>query len=95
MPNAAVSNSEKINLYTDVPVTLQVPLLSRAYQSGFYLMLPRFGECPNTKEVATMLRTPRAYAPEATSHVVIVPVLMIVIPPIHRFAMGQAGLPAR
>ena len=47
------------------------------------------------KEVATMLRTPRAYAPEATSYVVIVPVLMIVIPPIHRFAMGQAGLPAR
>jgi len=31
----------------------------------------------------------------ATSYVVIVPVLMIVIPPIQRFVMGQAGLPAR
>ena len=29
-----------------------------------------------------MLRTPRAYAPDATSYVVIVLVLMIVIPPI-------------
>ena len=35
-----------------------------------------------------MLRTPRAYAPEATSYVVIVPMLMIVIPPIQRFVMG-------
>jgi hypothetical protein len=42
-----------------------------------------------------MLRTRQAYATEATNYVVIVPVLMIVIPPIHRFVMGQAGLPAR
>ena len=31
----------------------------------------------------------------ATSYVVIVPMLMIVIPPIQRFVMRQAGLPAR
>ena len=31
----------------------------------------------------------------ATSYVVIVPMLMIVIPPIQRFIMRQAGLPAR
>jgi len=31
----------------------------------------------------------------ATSYVVIVPLLMIVIPPIQRLVMGQAGLPAR
>ena len=30
-----------------------------------------------------------------TSYIVIVPVLMIVIPPIQRFVMRQAGLPAR
>jgi len=42
-----------------------------------------------------MLRTRRAYAPEATSYVVIVPVLMIVISPIRRFVMGQVGLRAR
>ncbi len=30
----------------------------------------------------------------ATSYVVIVPMLMIVIPPIQRFVMRQAGLPA-
>ena len=31
----------------------------------------------------------------ATSYVVIVPMLMIVIPPIQRFVMRQAGLPTR
>ena len=31
----------------------------------------------------------------ATSYVVIVPLLMIVIPPIQRFVMRQAGLPTR
>ena len=31
----------------------------------------------------------------ATSYVVVVPMLMIVIPPIQRFVMRQAGLPAR
>jgi hypothetical protein len=31
----------------------------------------------------------------ATSYVAIVPMLMIVIPPIQRFVMRQAGLPAR
>jgi len=31
----------------------------------------------------------------ATSYAVVVPVLMIVIPPIQRFVMRQAGLPAR
>ena len=31
----------------------------------------------------------------ATSYVVIVPVLMVVIPPIQRFVMRQAGLPTR
>src|SRR5262245_687049 len=31
----------------------------------------------------------------ATSYVVIVPTLMIVIPPIQRFVMRQAGLPTR
>jgi hypothetical protein len=31
----------------------------------------------------------------ATSYVMIVPVLMIVIPPIQRFVTRQAGLPAR
>jgi hypothetical protein len=31
----------------------------------------------------------------ATSYVVIVPVLIIVIPPIRRFVMRQAGLPTR
>ena len=34
-----------------------------------------------------MPRTRRAYAPEATSYV-IVPMLMIVIPPIQSFVMG-------
>ena len=59
-------------------------------------MLPRFGGYLNTTEGGGHnAENTRAYAPEATSYVVIVPVLMIVIPPIHRFAMGQAGLPAR
>ena len=60
-------------------------------------MLPRFGGHPNTTEGGghVHVEPTQAYAPEATSYVVIVPVLMIVIPPIHRFAMGQAGLPAR
>ena len=31
----------------------------------------------------------------ATSYVVIVPMLMVVIPPIQRFVMRQAGLPTR
>jgi Protein of unknown function (DUF2798) len=31
----------------------------------------------------------------ATSYIVVVPLLMIVIPPIQRFVMRQAGLPAR
>ena len=31
----------------------------------------------------------------ATSYIVIVPMLMVVIPPIQRFVMRQAGLPAR
>jgi hypothetical protein len=31
----------------------------------------------------------------ATSYVVIVPMLMVIIPPIQRFVMRQAGLPAR
>ena len=31
----------------------------------------------------------------ATSYVVVVPMLMIVIPPIQRFVMRQAGLPTR
>jgi Protein of unknown function (DUF2798) len=31
----------------------------------------------------------------ATSYVVVVPMLMIIIPPIQRFVMRQAGLPAR
>ncbi len=31
----------------------------------------------------------------ATSYLMIVPVLMMVIPPIQRFVMRQAGLPAR
>jgi hypothetical protein len=31
----------------------------------------------------------------ATSYVVVVPMLMIVIPPIRRFVMRQAGLPTR
>jgi hypothetical protein len=31
----------------------------------------------------------------ATSYVVVVPMLMIVVPPIQRFVMRQAGLPAR
>jgi hypothetical protein len=31
----------------------------------------------------------------ATSYVVIVPILMIVVPRIQRFVMRQAGLPAR
>ena len=31
----------------------------------------------------------------ATSYVVVVPMLMIVIPPIQRFVMRQAGLPMR
>jgi hypothetical protein len=31
----------------------------------------------------------------ATSYVVIVPMLMIVVPPIQRFVMRQAGLPTR
>jgi len=39
--------------------------------------------------------TLRARANSRNELVVIVPVLMIVIPPIHRFVMGQAGLRAR
>jgi hypothetical protein len=31
----------------------------------------------------------------ATSYIVIVPMLMVVVPPIQRFVMRQAGLPAR
>ena len=31
----------------------------------------------------------------ATSYVAVVPMLMIVIPPIQRFVIGQAGLPKR
>jgi hypothetical protein len=31
----------------------------------------------------------------ATSYVAVVPILMIVIPPIQRFVMRQAGLPTR
>lgn len=31
----------------------------------------------------------------ATSYVVVVPMLMIVVPPIQRFVMRQAGLPTR
>jgi hypothetical protein len=31
----------------------------------------------------------------ATSYVLIVPMLMVVVPPIQRFVMRQAGLPAR
>jgi hypothetical protein len=31
----------------------------------------------------------------ATSYVLIVPMLMIVVPPIQRFVMRQAGVPAR
>jgi hypothetical protein len=31
----------------------------------------------------------------ATSYVMIVPMLMVVVPPIQRFVMRQAGLPAR
>ena len=31
----------------------------------------------------------------ATSYVVVVPILVIVIPPIQRFVMRQAGLPTR
>jgi ABC-type glycerol-3-phosphate transport system permease component len=38
------------------------------------------------------VRWPKA---AATSYVVIVPMLMIVIPPIQRFVMRQAGLPTR
>ena len=85
-----MSNCKKIDLYTKAPVTRRVPLLSRAYQSGFYLMLPRFGGHPNTTEGGGHnAENTRAYAPEATSYVVIVPMLMIVIPPIQRFVMGR------
>jgi hypothetical protein len=31
----------------------------------------------------------------ATSYVLIVPMLMVLVPPIQRFVMRQAGLPAR
>src|SRR5262245_49542049 len=40
VPKAAVSNYKKIDLYTKAPVTRRVPLLSRAYQSGFYHVAP-------------------------------------------------------
>ena len=50
-------------------------------------MLPRFSGHPNTTEGGGHDgENTRAYAPEATSYVVIVPMLMI--PPIQRFVMG-------
>ena len=52
-------------------------------------MLPRFSGHPNTTEGGGHnAENTRAYAPEVTSYVVIVPMLMIVIPPIQRFLMG-------
>jgi hypothetical protein len=53
-------------------------------------MLPRFGGNPNTtEEGGHNAGNTSSLCTEATSYVVIVPVLMILIPPIQRFVMGR------